>query len=79
MGSDLAAMTFLGPIGMAVVWREKKKKLGICPRVHLAWPVAFRKRAGKAKRAVTQTPRNAFLVHSRNPQQFVAQGFISWK
>lgn len=78
MGSDVAAMTFLRPLGMAVVWREKNK-LGICPRVRLAWPVAFRKRAGKAKRAVNQTPRNSFLVHSCNLQQFVAQGFISWK
>lgn len=25
MGSDLAAMTFLRPLGMAVVWREKKQ------------------------------------------------------
>lgn len=33
MGSDLAAMTFLGPIGMAVVWRgKKKKKAGDLPK-----------------------------------------------
>lgn len=36
MGSDLAAMTFLGPIGMAVVWREKKKKAGDLPKSSLS-------------------------------------------